>query len=122
MFARSLKLVLPILVMMSGEHAKPADQAKIRLAWAVVPSELSPILFAKPGIAKHVGVTYTVDPYLGDPGWPRHWQASGLVPKRNPALTLLYHDVDAIVIRPPASGYVEACAACLFWSWLRSSS
>ena len=62
MFARSLKLVLPILVMMSGEHAKPADQAKIRLAWAVVPSELSPILFAKPGIAKHVGVTYTVDP------------------------------------------------------------
>jgi len=34
--------------------------------------------------------------YLGDPGWPRHWQASGLVPKRNPALTLLYQDVDAI--------------------------
>ncbi len=39
MFARSLKLILPI-----------------------VPSELSPILFVKPGIARHVGVTYTVEP------------------------------------------------------------
>src|SRR5439155_12796315 len=42
--------------------AKSADPLKIRLAWAVVPSELSPILFVKPGIARHVGVTYTVEP------------------------------------------------------------
>jgi sulfonate transport system substrate-binding protein len=63
MFARSLKLILPIVVMMvSAEHAKSADPLKIRLAWAVVPSELSPILFVKPGIARHVGVTYTVEP------------------------------------------------------------
>jgi sulfonate transport system substrate-binding protein len=62
MFARSLKLVLPIVVMMAGGDAKSADPLKIRLAWAVVPSELSPILFVKPGIARHVGVTYTVEP------------------------------------------------------------
>src|SRR2546423_4304579 len=62
MFARSLKFVLPIIVMFSGETASSADPLKIRLAWAVVPSELSPILFVKPGIAKHVGVSYTVEP------------------------------------------------------------
>jgi sulfonate transport system substrate-binding protein len=62
MFARSLKFVLPIIVMISGETASSADPLKIRLAWAVVPSELSPILFVKPGIAKHVGVSYTVEP------------------------------------------------------------
>ena len=63
MFARSLKFFLPmILVMMFADYAKSADLLKIRLAWAVVPAELSPILFVKPGIAKHVGVTYMVEP------------------------------------------------------------
>jgi NitT/TauT family transport system substrate-binding protein len=63
MFARSLKFFLPmILVMMFADYAKSADPLKIRLAWAVVPAELSPILFVKPGIAKHVGVTYMVEP------------------------------------------------------------
>ena len=62
MFARLLKSVLALVVMISGETACSADPLKIRLAWAVVPSELSPILFVKPGIAKHVGVTYTVEP------------------------------------------------------------
>ena len=62
MFARSLKFVLALVVMIFGETACCADPIKIRLAWAVVPSELSPILFVKPGIAKHAGVTYTVEP------------------------------------------------------------
>ena len=64
MFAHALKLfLLPmILVMISGDCAKSADPLKIRLAWAVVPAELSPILFVKSGIARHVGVTYTVEP------------------------------------------------------------
>src|SRR6266545_184486 len=62
MFARSLKLILPIVALMSGGDANSAEPLKIRLAWAVVPSELSPILFVKPGIARHVGVTYTVEP------------------------------------------------------------
>ena len=47
---------------MLGASAGVAEPLKIRLAWAVVPSELSPILFAKPGIARHVGTSYTVEP------------------------------------------------------------
>jgi NitT/TauT family transport system substrate-binding protein len=62
MVARALKLVAPLLLVLSGGSANCADPVKIRLAWAVVPAELSPILFAKPGIARHVGVTYTVEP------------------------------------------------------------
>jgi NitT/TauT family transport system substrate-binding protein len=62
MVARALKLVAPLLLVLSGGSAHCADPVKIRLAWAVVPAELSPILFAKPGIARHVGVTYTVEP------------------------------------------------------------
>ena len=55
-----LSLGLGVVSGAGGAHA--ADPLKIRLAWAVVPSELSPILFVKPGIARHVGVTYTVEP------------------------------------------------------------
>jgi sulfonate transport system substrate-binding protein len=62
MFARALTLVLPVVAVMSCAGASSAEPLKIRLAWAVVPSELSPILFAKPGVARHVGVTYTVEP------------------------------------------------------------
>lgn len=42
----------------------PAQAAplKIRLAWVASPPELPPILFAKEGIAKHLGKTYTVEP------------------------------------------------------------
>jgi len=62
MLARSLKLVPLIVVILSCGSAHSADPLRIRLAWAVVPAELSPILFVKPGIARHVGVTYTVEP------------------------------------------------------------
>ena len=62
MFAHSLKLVLAIVVTLAGATASSADPLKIRFAWAVVPSELTPILFVKPGIARHVGVSYTVEP------------------------------------------------------------
>ena len=55
-----LSLGLGVVSGAGGAHA--ADPLKIRLAWAVVPSELSPILFVKPGIARHVGLTYTVEP------------------------------------------------------------
>src|SRR5262249_4326440 len=62
MLARSLKLVLPIVATMIGGNAGAAEPLKIRLAWAVVPAELSPLLSAKPGIARHGGATYTVEP------------------------------------------------------------
>jgi sulfonate transport system substrate-binding protein len=62
MFTRCLICLLPILAIICGETANAADPLKVRFAWAVVPSELTPILFVKPGIARHVGVSYTVEP------------------------------------------------------------
>ena len=62
MLARALTSVVLLLALLCGGSAQCADPVKIRLAWAVVPAELSPILFAKPGIARHAGVTYTVEP------------------------------------------------------------
>lgn len=38
-----------------------ADPPKIRVAWVVVPNNLPPILFAKPGIARHQGQSYAMD-------------------------------------------------------------
>ncbi|MDH7799215.1 MULTISPECIES: ABC transporter substrate-binding protein [unclassified Beijerinckia] len=42
--------------------AKAAEPIKIRIAWMAAPTNLAPILFAKPGIAKHLGKSYTVEP------------------------------------------------------------
>jgi NitT/TauT family transport system substrate-binding protein len=48
-----------IIVAISGATAEPV---KIRAGWINVPASLIPILFAKPGLGKHVGVSYTFDP------------------------------------------------------------
>lgn len=37
------------------------EPVKIRVGWIVTPQELSPIMFAKAGVARHNGVTYTVE-------------------------------------------------------------
>lgn len=42
--------------------AKAAEPVKIRIAWMAAPANLAPILFAKPGVAKHLGKSYTVEP------------------------------------------------------------
>jgi NitT/TauT family transport system substrate-binding protein len=39
-----------------------AEPVKIRVAWVVTPAALTPILFAHPGIAKHNGISYQLDP------------------------------------------------------------
>ncbi|HUK60308.1 MAG TPA: ABC transporter substrate-binding protein [Stellaceae bacterium] len=39
-----------------------ADPVKIRIAWVVAPAALSPILFAPPGVAPHLGKSYSFDP------------------------------------------------------------
>ena len=50
-----------------GAHA--GEGLTIRVGWVNVPNELTPILFAKPGIAKHQGVSYVFVPmhYDGTP-------------------------------------------------------
>ncbi|HLI20448.1 MAG TPA: hypothetical protein VKV32_04985, partial [Stellaceae bacterium] len=47
-----------------------ADPVKIRMGWIAAPASLIPILFPDPSIAKHNGVTYTVE--------PQHFQGSPL--------------------------------------------
>jgi NitT/TauT family transport system substrate-binding protein len=41
--------------------AAAAGPVKIRIGWVVVPANLAPILFEKPGVARHVGKSYTVE-------------------------------------------------------------
>lgn len=38
-----------------------ADPVKIRMGWVLTPPELPPVFFAKPGVARHLGVSYTYD-------------------------------------------------------------
>jgi len=41
---------------------RAADPVKIRIGWIAAPANLAPILFAKPGIAQHLGKTYELEP------------------------------------------------------------
>ncbi len=53
-------LVAVLAMAMNGWPAIGAP-VKIRLAWIASPPELEPVLFAEPGVAKHLGRTYTLD-------------------------------------------------------------
>lgn len=44
-----------------GHGAAQADPVKIRMGWVAAPASLIPILFPSPDIAKHNGITYTVE-------------------------------------------------------------
>lgn len=39
-----------------------AEPVTIRMSWVLTPSELAPILFAQPGIARHAGRSYRLEP------------------------------------------------------------
>jgi NitT/TauT family transport system substrate-binding protein len=41
---------------------RAAEPLKIRIGWIVTPGELTPILFAHPGLATHEGISYVVEP------------------------------------------------------------
>lgn len=47
-----------------------ADPLHIRIGWIIAPASLVPIMFAPPDVAKHNGISYTVDPI--------HFQGSNL--------------------------------------------
>lgn len=51
--------------------AASADPVKIRIGWVVAPASLAPILFAEPGVAKHLGQSYTFEPSF-IPASPQH--------------------------------------------------
>jgi sulfonate transport system substrate-binding protein len=39
-----------------------ADPVKLRMGWVLTPPELPPVLFEEPGIAKHLGTSYSYEP------------------------------------------------------------
>ena len=39
-----------------------AEPVKLRVGWAVTPGQLTPIIFDQPGIAKHLGKSYILEP------------------------------------------------------------
>jgi len=46
-----------------GVAAAQSDEPlKIRIGWAVAPAQLTPILFEHPGLARHLGTSYTLEP------------------------------------------------------------
>jgi len=45
--------------------ASAADPVKIRLGWSVAPAQIAPIMFDHPGIAKHLGKSYVMEPVRG---------------------------------------------------------
>jgi sulfonate transport system substrate-binding protein len=42
--------------------ARADEPLKIRMSWAVAPQQLTPIMFDHPGIARHLGKSYTLEP------------------------------------------------------------
>jgi NitT/TauT family transport system substrate-binding protein len=51
-----------LLLALASQGAHAADPVKIRIGWIAAPTNLAPILFAKDGIAQHLGKSYTLDP------------------------------------------------------------
>jgi len=51
-------LSVAALALLAASPIAGADPVKIRGAWIATPASLMPILFAKPGVAKHSGVSY----------------------------------------------------------------
>ena len=41
---------------------RDAEPVKIRAGWVVAPASLIPVLFAKPGLARHQGKSYVLEP------------------------------------------------------------
>jgi NitT/TauT family transport system substrate-binding protein len=50
-----------------GFDAQGAEPVKIRLGWSVAPAQIAPIMFDHPGVAKHLGKTYVMEP-IRSPG------------------------------------------------------
>jgi sulfonate transport system substrate-binding protein len=60
---RNIISVICLIAAALGGAAPPsrAEPVKIRISWVVVPGELTPIMFALPGLARHEGVSYVVE-------------------------------------------------------------
>jgi NitT/TauT family transport system substrate-binding protein len=60
--ARRILFGIALAVMVVASTAAEADSPlKLRIGWAVVPGQLTSIIFAKPELLKHYGKSYTVE-------------------------------------------------------------
>jgi len=61
---RTLKtsLLAAVAASFAVASAANAEPVKIRVAWVVAPAALTPLLFAHPGVAKHQGQSYELEP------------------------------------------------------------
>lgn len=57
-----LTIVLAGLAFAANHGRASAEPVKIRAGWVVAPASLLPVLFAKPGLAKHQGQSYSFEP------------------------------------------------------------
>lgn len=65
-----LMAVAALLLLAAGEGAA-AEPVTLRIGWVVTPYEYVPIYFAHPGIARHLGQSYTYEPI--------HYQSASLM-------------------------------------------
>jgi hypothetical protein len=54
-------LLIAALAAAAGHPAFAQAPVKIRAGWITTPASLVPLLFLKPGVAKHHGKSYTFD-------------------------------------------------------------
>ena len=61
---RALRLSVLFAVALVAAPVRPAaaEPVKIRIGWITAPASMVPLLFLKPGIAKHHGKSYTFEP------------------------------------------------------------
>lgn len=57
-FPRAALVAAILATLLIGAVARAAEPLTIRVGWGVLPGELPPILFAKQGIARHLGQSY----------------------------------------------------------------
>ena len=44
-----------------GSQSSRAEPTKLRISWVVVPAALTPIMLSPPGVARHAGITYSLE-------------------------------------------------------------
>lgn len=69
LIARIRALLIAAGVAMTAVTACAAAPLTIRISWVITPGELAPILFMHPGIARHEGRSYVIEPvhFAGGP-------------------------------------------------------
>ena len=58
---RRLALTLVVLLLALAGAARADEPLKLRMGWVVTPPELLPVIFAQPGVAVHLGKSYTYE-------------------------------------------------------------